>query len=288
MKSFGSQKLIGFFLAFMISGWVCAQNLGSLLNDFDYKARIGLVDEFFERFNGKAVNPVLDKPDRLKSLVALFDQSQFSSYNDPRFKEAIAMAERIINDSVLISYPDSMWIALAHCTAVLDGKNVKLDLFLNVEKRGEDMYKWVISKAAGDIFSISPKYQNDKNMLYPDDHETNFMSLARLCKEQPSDIMNFMNKSFKYDPTNVFVYLIYNGKLKIEYVEQLEFVFTQVPGYMFNIRYFDREGFNSGWLISNFYEFTDEDKRAFLIYAGNYNRIEDKEVKQAEEKEKEE
>ena len=268
-KHMRAALLVFFFVTVFIVGdlWpIKAQKQVSMLNNLDQRARVGLVDEFFDRFNGNAFNPALDGEDRLRNLIALFDQNQFSVENDVRFNDAKRMADKIINDSIVINYSDSTWIALAHCNGKLDGKAVKFDLFLTVQGRGKDMYKWVISRADGSIFDITPTHENEKIMLYPDDHETNFMSLKRVCEEQPSDIRNFLRRSFEYEPTSVFAYLVYNGKLKIDYVDELEFVFTQVPGYMFHVRNFDRKGFNSGWLISNFYEFSPEDKESFLNY----------------------
>ena len=52
--------------------------------------------------------------------------------------------------------------------------------------------------------------------------------------------------------------------LKIKHVEQLEFIFTQVPGYMFTVKYFERDKGNAGWLISSFRKADDNRKTKFL------------------------
>ena len=126
------------------------------------------------------------------------------------------------------------------------------------------MFKWVITNATGSIFDAKPKNKNANIMLYPDDHETNFISLHRMTNEQPYNVVRFMEKSFDYDTASVFAYLVHNGQLKINYVDDLEFVFTQVPGYIFHIRYFQREKSNAGWLISKFYKTTQKEKSAFI------------------------
>lgn len=237
------------------------------LNTYIQSTRVGLVDEFFDRFNGKNTHPDIpstQQDSRLKNLLMLFDGMQFSSKDDARYVEAEVMMKKVKDEGICINYTDSMWAALAHCRGLLNGRSVKFNIILTVQHRKGNMYKWVISNADSDIIDVSPTNINDRIMLLPDDHETNFMSLRRLTAEQPCDILNFMVEGFEYHPTSVFVYLIYTKQLKIEYVEDLEFIFTQIPGYIFHVKYFERESSNAGWLISDFYETSNENKSAFL------------------------
>lgn len=244
------------------------------LNDYVQKVRIGLVDEFFDRFNGKTTHPDIPaslQDSRSKNLMMLFDLSQFSSKNDSKFGEAELMMNKAMEDSIYINYADSTWAALAHCKGTLNGKSVKFDLFLTVQHRRGNMYKWVISKADGSIFDITPKNNSDRIMLLPDDHETNFLSLKRMTSEQPFNVNLFMVNGFEYDKTSVFAYLVHSNLLKIDYVDDLEFIFTQIPGYIFHLKYFEREKNNAGWLISHFYESSDENKIAFLRFLKPYS-----------------
>ncbi len=245
---------------------VSAQTLNPL-NAHLQAVRIGLVDEFFDRFNGSAVHPDIStksNDSRKKNLMVLFNLAQFTSKEDSLLKEASDMMDTVIRDSVHINFSDTTWVAIAHCQGKMDGRNVKFDLYLTVQYRKLDMYKWVIAKVDGDLFCIAPRNDDERIMLNPDSHETNFISLRRATNDQPHNIERFMSKSFDYDATSVFTYLVYNRKLKIDYVDNLEFVFTQIPGYIFHVTYFDRDSSNSGWLISNFYKSSQENKDAFL------------------------
>lgn len=265
MKNYTIYILV--FVSFLL---VCledhAQSI-SVLNTDLQKVRVGLVDEFFDRFNGKIAHPdipITDNESRRKNLMVLMDMNQFSSKNDSLFQEALEMVDIVISDSMKINFSDTTWVAIAHCKALLEGKVIDVDLYLTVQYRKDNMYKWVISKVDGSILDIKLRNDNEKIMLSPDDHETNFMSLGRMTKEQPYNVKKFLSKGVDYDMTSVFAYLVYNRKLKIDYVKELEFVFTQVPKYVFHVKYFERESKNSGWLISHFYKSTKEDKEAFL------------------------
>lgn len=231
------------------------------------KSRIGLVDEFMKRFNGETLHPNISKKAKdshKKNLQLLFNLAQYKSKQDPSFIKATDMVETIIKDSVTIHFNDKEWAAIAHCSGTIDGKKTTFTMYLTVQQRKADMYKWVISKVEGKCFEISPRDTSDKIMLYPDDHETNFISLSRMTQEQPYNIKVFMSKEHEYDETSVFMYLVRTKRLKINYVENLEFMFMQIPGYAFNIQYYERESGNSGWLISKFYHYTDAEKNNLL------------------------
>lgn len=232
-----------------------------------YRARIKLIDEFFDRFNGKEgrMDVDVDNSDaRLNNLILLYDGKMFSSYEDSVFKEAVIMANRIISDSITINYEDSTWFARALCRARLNGKPVSFTLYLNVESRENNMYKWVITRAEGDVLKLLPTHRSDKIMLLPDDHETNFLSLYRITTEKDDYITNYAQKNYSINETTVFYSLVYNGLLDIDGVEALEFIFLQVPGYTFTIKEFERDSYNAGWLINSFKKMNDKEKIEYL------------------------
>lgn len=248
------------------------QVIGGLLNDKLYNTRVKLVDEFFERFNGKSLRLDIKEHDedaKLKNLLVLFNANMFKSLEDSAFIEAIKFAKKVLQDSITIHYHDSTWIAKAICHGTLNGKSVDFTLYLNVENRSGKLYKWVISKAEGSIFELKPSLQKETIMLMPDDHETNFMSLRRITTEKDDYILNYKQKFFSVDQTSVFFAYVNKGLLNIEYVKNLEFIFYQVPEYKFTIGHFDRENYNSGWLIKSLKKISDKEKTEFLKYIYN-------------------
>lgn len=264
--------LLWLALVFVFSS-VNAQNL--IANDLNaglYDSRIKLVDEFFDRFNGKEGHPNISKNDkdyRKKNLMFVFNGKMFKSKDDAKFKELENFIDTVIEKNISINYSDTTWFAKAICCGKLKGKEVDFTLYLNVEHRKEDMYKWVIAKAEGEIFKLKPSLKSDKIMLMPDDHETNFMSLHRVTTEKDDLITRYMQKSYPLDETSVFLSDVYNGLLDIDNVKDLQFVFYQVPGYVFRIKFFERDTNNTGWLITGFDEVSEDDKEVFLDYLYN-------------------
>lgn len=266
---------------------VCASNtsysqiLFEEENAYLQRTRIGLVDEFIKRFNGYLTHPDISLEDsayRIANLLYMIEPPRNIINKDSIYNEMVKFAETIIKDSVQLNYSDSTWIALAKCNGTLDKKQVSFHIHLHVEHRKEDMYKWVIARVEGKCFNTIPRDTNNNVMLYPDDHETKFMSLGRMTKEQPFNVGRFMFKGFQYDATSTFVYLVNTNKLQIDYVEELEFIFTQVPGYIFSIKYFERESNKSGWLIDKFSAISTDEKKNYL-QSLNLNYSEDKTIK---------
>lgn len=241
-----------------------------LVNDLNksmYDAKVKLVDEFFNRFNGTEVRkdiPNKSKDARKKNLLMLLNLANYKSKNDPKILIADTMMQKVIKTNVNLHYNDTLWIAKVNCKGTYKGKNTSFYLYLNIEQRGKNMYKWVIQKAEGKLFELTPKVESERIMLMPDDHETRFTSLHRVTTDYQECVINFADKHYIVDPTTVFYTMVQTGTLKINFVDDVIFTFLQIPDYAFSIRYFDREGNNSGWLIDNIWKMNDDEKKQFL------------------------
>lgn len=232
-----------------------------------FKTKIKLVDEFFDRFNsdaGRIDVKEVGEEGRRRNLLLLFDGEMFASFEDSLFLEAVSMVDVIMSNQVHLSFSDTTWFAKALCQATYKEQATDIIVWLNVEHRREDMYKWVINKVEGDILKLDSPPCSEKIMLMPNVHETNFLSLYRITTEKDDYIINYMRRDFPLEETSVFLTRVYDGLLDIDYVKNLEFVFYQVPGYVFTIKYFERDKYNAGWLINSFRRLSDKEKAAFL------------------------
>lgn len=244
-----------------------AQLLTSEIDRKLYLARVKLVDEFFDRFNGKEGRPDIKATDSLyqrKNLLVLFDGALFKANKEKTLGEVKELIDTIVASKTKVNYSDTTWFAKALCYGKFKGKEVDFTLYLTVENRRENLYKWVIAKADGDLFKLSPSKKADNIMLMPDAHETNFMSLHRITTEKDDYITNYARKGFLVDGTSVFLAYVYSGQLVIDNVNDLEFTFLQVPGYVFTVKDVFRETLNSGWLISSYRKVSDEEKQIII------------------------
>ncbi|MBQ9212693.1 MAG: hypothetical protein IJ150_01960 [Bacteroidales bacterium] len=239
-----------------------------------YLAEVKQVDEFIDRFNNDEFHISIDTSKaeyKENNILSLFDIQRLQNATDSIRLVTTDFIKTVVDSNIKIRYEDTLWYAKAPCHGKLKGKQVEFTLWLNVEHRNEDMYKWVIAKAQGDIFQLTPSRVSDRIMIMPDDHETNFMSLKDITTQKVDYITNFKQKYYDLEETSVFYSLVYYGILEIDYVKDLEFLFFQVPGYVFHIKYFNRETSNSGWLIEQVDKMSDEEKLVFFNLLYNQN-----------------
>ncbi len=221
-----------------------------------YLARIKLVSEFMNRFNGLESHPDLQDSDsvRTRNYRMLLDLSSDVFSNPEGQKSAIEFIDSIDTFRPKLLFNDGEWFARARCVGSLKGKEVKFDVFLSVEERKADMYKWVISNVDGAVFDLAPYSEKSRVFLLPNENEMDFMVLPELTKGRDEDITLYAPKNWRISPLTAFFTLVYYGDLEIEYVEEVTYTFMQVPGYIFTIREFVRDSSNSGWLISEWFK----------------------------------
>ncbi len=225
-----------------------------LLNRDLYMAKVKLVDEFFARFNGEEKRTDLgpDYTGRESGLLLLFDIAKFKSKTDSNFIAAKSFAQYVAENDVKINFEDDNWYAKIKCHGRLGQKKVTFNMTLCVEERDSAMYRWAISDVEGDIFKTSRDKDHKEFFIMPNDNEQFFMSVRKTTTETYKFIDDYVVKGYKADALSTFLALVRNNILKIDAVTDVEFVFMQVPGYTFSVKYFERESKNSGWLIDSF------------------------------------
>ena len=250
-----------------------------ILNPEIYHGRVKLVSEFMKRFNGDEINPYIDKQSddiEKSNLCQLFDIDYIMNNRQIAEPKAFQFIDSVIQNNVKIHYSDAEWFAKVKCIGNFNGKDVEFSMYLTVEPRGKDMYKWVISDVEGKIFNLTPSKESEKIMLLPNEHESNFMRLHSITSGKDDYITLYSSNSLPQNRLAVFNTLVYYGYLNIDYVSDIEYTFLQVPGYIFTIRELVRESTNSGWLISDWTEMADSDKQTIMqrLFNGTYSKRE--------------
>ena len=183
-----------------------------MLNSDLYRGRVKLVSEFMKRFNGEEKNPYIDTTateiDKI-NLCRLFDADFILKNRADIEPKAFQFVDSVLNNNVKINYEDPDWFAKASCVATFKGKEITFDIYLTVEQRGKDMYKWVISDVKGEIFNLKPSRESEKIMLLPNEHESNFMRLNSITSEKDDYITLYSSRTSSVDRLTVFNTLIY-------------------------------------------------------------------------------
>lgn len=258
-----------YILVFMLLMSIGHSNTYAQIIDLNipmYNARVKLVDEFFARFNGvEKREDVSEKySDRESNILMLFNLSQFKSKTDSLFLQAKSFAHTVTQKDIIVNYDDTCWYAKTKCHGHLGKDKVDFYLYLIVEQRGDNMYKWAITDAEGNIFNNSRTRKHKELYVLPNAHEQSFSILSRITNESNLYIDDYAINSYETDKLSVFLTLVRCGLLKIDYVSDVEFFFFQVPNYIFTVKHFERESMNVGWLISSLKKCDELDKAVLL------------------------
>lgn len=257
-----------------------------MLNSELYHGRVKLVSEFMHRFNREETDPYIDPSTNnidTINLYQLFDLDYISKKRQVVEPKVSQFIDSVLQNNIKIHYGDTDWFAKVKCIGLFKGKEVSFYMYLTVEQRGKDMYKWVISDVEGDIFDLTPSRKSDKIMLLPNEHESNFMRLNSITSEKDDYITLYSANCLSHSNLVAFNTLVYHDFLNIEYISDIEYTFLQVPGFTFTIKEFERESTNSGYLIGECSEISATDKNTILqrLYHSNHpetrvNVVEDK------------
>lgn len=242
------------FLIIFLLTFAYASAQVNLLNKDMFRSRVGMIDEFMSRFNMDTFSPTVNIKDEdmnRMNLYSLYNIERMSSSQE-LINLGIEFADSVLKNNIKLAYSDSNWVAKATCVGTLSKKEVNFVLYLGVQPRGTDMYKWVIKAAEGEFLTLKTKSSNSDLMIGPDNHEINFMSLNDITSSPNNkNITAFSYNDYDVEPLTVFNTLVYQGLLKIESVSDLIFIFYQVPGFQFEVQYVNNESSNAGWLINS-------------------------------------
>jgi len=239
-----------------------------------FYAQTKQVNQFFRRFNaeedvsGKRTytgdSLFRDLKSRKKYLNILFDAGNYSFTTE----EKNAFIDQVTNKKtpVFLDFHGKDWFA--EVTAGFYYKKEKVDIILYLKlERQNNGYKWVFSNVYfsrfSEMFSHVGDTTNLKLFLHPLSHEVDFMNIHKVF-EDPDKLDYYLDRYYSLDQLSLFVTEIKNGNLKFETVKNVKFHFLQVPGWYFEVSYFNRNSNNSGWLISNMLKITDKDKKELI------------------------
>lgn len=241
-------------------------NLFTQLNRDQYLAKVKMIDEFFARFNGEEIrNDVgVEYSDRASGILMLFDLAKYKSKLDSGFVIAENFSKLATDKKVKLNFEDNNWYAKIKCHGKLVQRNVIFDMYLCVEERDSSMYRWAISDVEGDLFLTSKDKSHKEFFIMPNDNEQFFQSVRKTTTETFKFIDDYVKQGYKADALSTFLALVRNNMLRIEAVTDVEFVFLQVPDYIFVVKHFERDGMNAGWLIDSCRKISNEEKTKIL------------------------
>lgn len=254
---------------------VFAQDIGSYLGDESFMyAETKQINQFFRRFNaeedleGRRLyegNPDFrNKTIRSNFIKMLFDRQDQNISN--RLKEDFIDEMTNEDNASFLDYYGARWFAEVDTKFTYKGQTRTVVLFLELEKENLGI-KWVINNVY--FYPFSKLFYTDSTaltkFLHPMSHELDFMNLIKVFSE-PETVEYYFEDEFKPDFKTLFLYELKKGNLIFETVEKVSFHFFQLNNWYFQIKEFNRSGYNTGWLISNLSKIPEDQKDMLLKY----------------------
>ena len=240
------------------------------------------MSQFMSRFNyeedqyGKKIHP--DSPDyrnRMKRktvLPLLFDME------NPRTNGSLRdffISDLTQADSNYFEFLGGKWYSEVSATFKMNGQSVDISMIFAIEQENLGS-KWVLTNVFFSDFSkLFPKgdiAEQQKHFLHPMSHELDFMNIHKVFKT-PECIEYYASNTYSPDYLSMFFYEIKKGNLVFEKINSEKFHVFQIDNWYFEVSWFNREGLNTGWLISNLIFLKDNEKEELLkFYQPNINK----------------
>ena len=174
--------------------------------------------------------------------------------------------EDLLKNHQYLEFLGGNWFSEVSAKFKWKGQEVDISLIMALEKDGLGS-KWVISNV---FFSEFQKHfpqgelaDREKHFLHPMSHELDFMNIYKIFND-PQTVEYYASTDYQPDYLTLFFYEIKQGTLKFDHVESVKFHVFQIKNWYFEVSWFNRSGYNSGWLISNLIYLKEEEKEALL------------------------
>lgn len=233
------------------------------------------IDEFIERFNNQDATLIKQYAlknnngkdfTREKMVKSLFD-AQSKSWN---FTDINAFIKEVNEQPMQLNFYDKDWYAKVDCAVTWNGKVQQAILILKLVVLPDSSSKWVISGVSSPLLKSAslggapvPASRDSRVSLNPVSHATDFMNISRVTENVVNIRNYFVPVEEQTEETKIFMQECAAGRMVIDRVTGISYHFLQLDGWIFEIRQFNRQTKNSGWLISKLIRAGNQDKEVY-------------------------
>ncbi len=245
---------------------------GNALLDTMFSRRVKSLDEFFSRFNGEETNPDImqdAKESRENNILALFDKELLmeeytkNGDNSILLKNVSDFIRTVCQYNLKLEITDTLFFAEAKMSVRFQGKDNTLNLILQMEDKGDDIFCWTISGINGlidnEMLDTATTYG-----IRPVDNEMNFIQMRSYLTNQANKCTNYRNSRIQIDPLSYFFAFVNTKQIQLLQCDGVTYHSLSIDGYYFKIDFFNRKDLNSGWLISEFEKIDANGKKVKL------------------------
>ncbi|MEO9966504.1 MAG: hypothetical protein ABJF11_11980 [Reichenbachiella sp.] len=227
------------------------------------------INQFFRRFNGEEDEKGKryyegDKRYRDPALRRKYTPVLFDAQIARKDPETVKSFIKTVTDKRSPEYLDfhhDDWFAEVQTTFDYNGKRITGTLYMRLQQQGQG-YEWIIEDVSFPVFNrwFDKDTTANKKFMHPMSHELGFMPLKKALKDN-DHAEQFTAKNYETDFLSIFLFELNQGHLEFVSVKNVSFHFFAIDDYYFALSYFNRPGYNSGWLISGIVELANQDEK---------------------------
>jgi hypothetical protein len=263
-----SKALLLFFLIFF-AGKATSQSLQKEFSTY-FAWEVKQVDEFIERFNNNNESYIKEYLRRKEPGVTLTREKMIKSLFNAKgsnwnFQEITSFIKQVndIGNPQFLDFDGENWFAKVNSKILYNGKPYNATLILTIDHLPDGGSRWIIADVKFVEKGLVPVEFNERATtvscpspadptvsLSPVSHAIDFMNID-LATQDPRNIGNFViDPSKRSNNLNFFIDACLKNKLKIVRATSITYSFLQIKGWRIEVKQFNRQSLNSGWLIS--------------------------------------
>jgi hypothetical protein len=222
--------------------------------------KVSQFGQFIKRFNYEEDfwgNPIsasfskkVDRTEYINMLFNKLDRRLEKSSSVYSMQKDIFVKEVVKNNYKLSRTSDSLY-SVAICEVNYKNRPTTIKLVLKQQKINHGL-AWVIFDVSSDFLYTDDNLSDSSKFIPPTSNEVNYIHLKSLFEKNDS-LASYAYPGYTCNRLSIFFHLLHSGEIQYKYVTSVIYFVNDVPGWIFQVREFTRNGENSGWLIDDLY-----------------------------------
>lgn len=224
--------------------------------------KVSQFGQFIKRFNfeedfkgneiTKSFSKKIKRSDYIDLLFNKYDErldSTAIAYNIDYRKQKSEFIKIVTDKNYKINRISDSLYSVAVCEISYHGtpSTVKLLLKQQVINKG---IAWVICDASADFFYDENNCPGSKQFIPPTSNEVNYIHLKSFFNNKDS-LACYAYQGYTCNRLSIFFQLLHSGEIQYDHVSTVVYFIGDITGWIVQVREYNREDDNSGWLIAD-------------------------------------
>jgi hypothetical protein len=224
--------------------------------------KVSQFGQFIKRFNfeedfkgNEITSSFSEKISRSDYIDLLFDKydarliSSNTAYSADYAQQKDEFIKFVTDKNLKIQRISDSLYSIAVCEISYHGKLTTLQLILKQQLINNGI-GWVICDADADFFYDKNHCSGSTLYIPPTSNDVNYIHLKNYFENKDS-LACYAYQGYTCNRLSIFFHLLYSGEIQYKHVNSVIYFIGDIPGWIIQVREYNREDDNSGWLIAD-------------------------------------